>query len=101
LFIIGNLLIALARVLGIGLTIYMWLIIIRAVLSWFVPNTYSSVIQFLYAITEPVLSWARRVLPMSLWRTGIDFSPLVVILIIMFLQQFLVRTLLQLGLSLQ
>jgi len=101
LFILGNLLIALARVLGVGLTIYMWLIIIRVVLSWFVPNTYSSVIQFLYAITEPALSWARRVLPMSLWRTGIDFSPLVVILIIVFLQQFLVRTLLQLGLSLQ
>ncbi len=92
---------ALARILGVVLTIYMWLIVIRAVLSWFAPNPYSSVIQFLYTITEPALLWARRVLPGSLWRTGIDFSPLVVILIIVFLQQFLVRSLLELGLRLR
>jgi YggT family protein len=101
LFIIGNFLVSLAGILGVVLKIYMWLIVIRAVLSWFTPNSYSPVVQFLYAITEPVLSWARRILPSTLYRTGIDFSPLVVILIIVFLQQFLVGSLLELGLSLR
>jgi YggT family protein len=94
-FILGNLLSAVARVLDIVLNIYMWIIIIRALISWVNPDPYNPIVQFLYRITEPVLSPIRRLIPT--YTTGIDFSPIIVFLIIMFLQSFLVSTLMQIA----
>lgn len=93
-FLFANLLSALAQLLGIALHIYMWVIIIRAVISWVNPDPYNPIVQFLYRTTEPVLRPVRRYLPVT-W--GIDFSPLVVILAIIFLDQFLVASLRELA----
>ena len=71
--------------------IYMWIIIIRALASWLNPDPYNPIVQFLYSITEPVMYRVRQVLPMS--GMGIDFSPLIIILAIMFLRMFLVQSL--------
>lgn len=90
-FIAGNLLDALARVLDIALTAYYWIIIVRALVSWVNPDPRNPLVQFLHRATEPVLAPIRRWLPT--WRWGIDFSPLVAILAVMFVQQFLVRSL--------
>jgi YggT family protein len=90
-FVIGYFLNALAKVLDIVLSIYMWVIIIRALLSWVNPDPYNPIVRTLYMITDPVLNWLRRKLP--LFFGGIDFSPMVVILLIIFLRQFLVPTL--------
>ena len=90
-FLLGNLLEAVALVLGMVLQLFMWIIIIRALISWVNPDPYNPIVQFLYKITEPVLFTIRKALPMS--GLGIDISPLVVILIIYFLQIFLVQTL--------
>ncbi len=90
-FIIGNLLSATATILDIALSIYMWIIIIRALLSWVNPDPYNPIVQFLYSITEPVMSRVRQLIPMS--GMGIDFSPIIVILVIIFLQEFLVNSL--------
>jgi len=90
-FILSNLITALAQVLSIVLNIYMWLIVIRAIASWFSMDPYNPLYQFLIRITEPVLGYIRRILPM---RTGmVDFSPIVAILAIVFLQGFLVKSL--------
>jgi YggT family protein len=94
-FIVGNFVEALARILDLGLTIYMWLIIIRAIISWVNPDPYNPVVRFLYNVTEPVLYQVRRLIPMR--GIGIDFSPIIVILVIVFLQSFVVRTLLQIA----
>ena len=96
-FIVGNFLFAAARILDTALSLYMWVIIIRAVLSWVNPNPYNPIVAFLYRVTEPVLSAVRRKLPQSVWGTGIDFSPLVVIFGILFLRKFLVRSLIDLA----
>lgn len=93
-FVFANLLGALAQLLGIALNIYMWIIIIRAIISWVNPDPYNPIVQFLYRATEPVLQPVRRLLPVT-W--GIDFSPLVVILAIIFLDQFLVASLRELA----
>ncbi len=93
-FIFGNLLSAVAQLLGIALHIYMWIIIIRALISWVNPDPYNPIVQFLYRITEPVLQPVRRYLPVA-W--GIDFSPVVVILAIIFIDQFLVASLRELA----
>ena len=95
-FVAGNFIEALARIIDIGLTIYMWMIIIRAVLSWVNPDPYNPIVMFIYRSTEPVLYRIRRWIPMG--NIGIDISPIIVILIIIFLQSFLVKSLLQLSL---
>jgi len=95
-FVFGNLIAAFAKILYYILNIYMWIIIIRALLSWVNPDPYNPIVMFLYRITEPVLSFVRRKLPIGSF--GIDFSPMVVILVIWLLQEFLVRTLMELSL---
>ncbi|MEK6661766.1 MAG: YggT family protein [candidate division NC10 bacterium] len=94
-FIAGNLLNALATILDIALTAYMWIIIIRAVISWVNPDPWNPIVQFLYRVTDPVLRPIQRMLPMR--RLGIDFSPLVVILAIIFIQKFLIASLTELA----
>lgn len=94
-FVLGNFMVALAKVIDIVLTIYMWIIIFRAVISWVNPDPYNQIVIILYRITEPVLGPIRRLLPMR--DTGIDFSPVIVILVIVFLKYFLVETMLQLA----
>jgi len=94
-FVFGNLLMAVAKILDIALTLYMWIIIGRAVISWVNPDPYNPIVRFLNAVTEPVLYPIRRRLPMSLG--GIDFSPIIVILAIIFVQSFIVQSLVQLA----
>jgi len=89
---------ALATVLDLALNVYMWVIIARALVSWVNPDPYNPIVRFLYNITEPVLGAVRRRLPLIFG--GIDLSPLLVILAIVFLQRFLVATLLGLAQSL-
>jgi len=94
-FVFGNLILALATVINIVLTIYLWIIIIRALISWVSPDPYNPIVRLLYRATEPVLWRVRRLLPIG--GIGIDFSPLIVILGIYFLKIFLVQTLVQLA----
>ncbi|MBW2630679.1 MAG: YggT family protein [Deltaproteobacteria bacterium] len=98
-FVLGNFVEALARIIDMGLTIYMWLIIIRALISWINPDPYNPIVRFLYRATEPVLYQVRRWIPLR--GLGMDFSPVIVILIIVFLQNFLVRTMLQIAVNLR
>lgn len=94
-FVMRNLVVAFATILDYVLWAYMWVLIIRAVLSWVSPDPYNPVVRALYSITEPVLSFLRRKFP--LMAGSIDFSPMVAIVIIIFLQRFLVRTLFDLA----
>ncbi|MFO7972231.1 MAG: YggT family protein [Desulfobacterales bacterium] len=97
-FIIGNLLKAIAVVLNYVLHFYMWIVIARAVLSWVNPDPYNPIVRFIHNVTEPVLYRIRRKLPLDLG--GIDFSPIVVILGIIFLQHFVVTSLFRLSATL-
>lgn len=99
-FIFSNLLVGIASVLDIALTIAYWLILIRAIISWVNPDPYNPIVQFLYKTTEPILYPIRKILPASL-RLGIDISPIIAFLAIMFLRSFLVRSLLDMALRLK
>jgi YggT family protein len=94
-FILSNFLTALASVLNMLLSVYMWIIIIRALVSWVNPDPYNPIVRFLYSATDPLLYRIRRLLPLSFG--GIDFSPVLVIAGIIFLQTFLVQSLLDLS----
>ena len=98
-FVINNLLAAVAKVLDIALTIFMWIVIARAILSWVSPDPYNPIVRFIHNITEPVLYQVRRRIPLSFG--GIDFSPIVILLAIIFLQQFVVQSLHQFAITLQ
>jgi len=95
-FVFGNFLIAIAKILDILLTVLYWLILIRALISWVNPDPFNPVVQFLYKTTEPILEPIRKILPMAL-RFGIDISPVIAFLAILFLKSFLVRTLIDLA----
>ena len=94
-FVMKNLIFAVATILDYVLLAYMWILVIRALLSWVNPDPYNPIVRALYSITEPVLSFLRRKFP--LMAGTIDFSPLVAILVIVFLQRFLVKTLIDLA----
>ncbi|MFY4729205.1 YggT family protein, partial [Nitrospira sp. BLG_2] len=75
-FVVGNTLLGIATVLDYALTIYTWVIIARALISWVNPDPWNPIVQFLTRATEPVLAPIRRRLG---WGIGVDLSPLVVI----------------------
>ena len=97
-FILSNLLVAVANILNVLLAIAYWLILIRALISWVNPDPYNLIVQFLYKTTDPILYPIRKMLPLSL---GIDISPIIVFLAIMFLRSFLVNTILDLAIRLK
>lgn len=93
-FVFSNFIGALAQVLDILLRLYMWVIIIAALISWVNPDPYNPIVRFLYSVTDPVLSRIRRVIGISM---GIDFSPIIAILAIMFIRYFVIRTMVELA----
>lgn len=86
----GSLVAAFASLVNLVLTVYMWILIARAVISWVNPDPSNPIVRFLYQVTEPVLRPIRHRLPATM---GLDLSPMVVLLVIYFLQSFLVREL--------
>ena len=94
-FIIGNFLKAVAVVLHYVLTFYMWIVVARAVLSWVNPDPYNPIVRFIHNVTEPVLYRIRTRIPVDFG--GIDFSPIIVILCVIFLENFIVNSLFELS----
>ena len=84
-FVAGNFLSGVAYVLDTVLFLYMWIIIIRAVISWVNPDPWNPIVQILHRLTDPVLLTIRRRIPFAI-AGGIDLSPIIAILIIYFLQ---------------
>ncbi len=97
-FMLSNFLLAIARLLNFILSAYIWIVIGRAVISWVNADPYNPIVRFLVQATEPLLARIRRVLPVM---GGLDLSPMVLILAVVFLQSFLVPTLQQLAMTLR
>jgi YggT family protein len=94
-FIIGDLIIAVAKIFDIVLDVYKWIVIIAALIGWVNPDPYNPIVRLLHAVTEPVFRPIRRIIG---YRLGpIDISPLIVILVIIFTQLFLIQSLIKLG----
>lgn len=98
-FIVGNLFSGIAYVLNLLLEIYLWVVIIRTILSWIRPNPFNPLVRIIYGAVDPVTYRISRLLPT---RIGMfDIAPFVVILIIIFLQRFLVPSLFDLAVRLR
>jgi YggT family protein len=98
-FLVANLLIAVAQVLDYILWAYMWIVIARVIISWVNADPSNPLVRFIYGATEPVLERVRRALPV--YAGGLDLSPIVVWIAILFLQHFLVRSLFDLAYALR
>ena len=95
----GNIILGIANVLDVVLSGYKWIIIIRALISWVNPDPYNPIVQALTRLTEPVLRPLRKLAPP--YKTGVDLSPLIAILIILFLDYALIANLKQFGYSMR
>jgi len=95
-FVLGYLLQSLATIMGIVLFLAKIVIIARAVLSWVSPDPYNPIVRMINQMSEPILFPIRRRVP---YFGGIDWSPIIAIVAIIFLESFLVQTLNRLGAS--
>jgi YggT family protein len=95
-FVLANLISALASILNLILISLQWLIIIWALLSWVSPDPNNPLVQMIRKLVEPMLYPIRKILPFSL-KFGLDISPFVALLIIFFIQKFLVVTMYELA----
>ena len=89
--ILSTLFTAIANILSIIVNVYTWIVIAAPLVSWVKPDPSSPVVQLLYRLTEPVYSFIRRYIKTEF--NGIDFAPLIVLLALQFLNQFLIRLL--------
>ena len=76
----------LLNVVHLAITIYVWIIIIRALISWVSPDPFNPVVRFLYRATEPVLRPVRQRVPT--YQIGFDLSPLLVIIALEIVDRF-------------
>lgn len=97
-YIAGYFLMAVANVLNFVLLAFMWIVIARAILSWVNPDPFNPIVRFIHNVTEPVLYQIRTKIPINFG--GIDLSPILVILVVYFLRDFVVKSLLRFSASL-
>jgi YggT family protein len=95
-FVLRQFTMALATILDGLLSLYFWIVLIAALLSWVSPDPRNPIVRFLYSVTEPVLYQIRRRLPF-VHAAGIDFSPLVLMVAIQFTKMVLVASLYELA----
>ncbi len=96
-FVWTNFVVFVASMLQGLLQLYFWVVIASAVLSWIEPNPYNPIVRFIYSVTEPVLDWVRRRIPVVFG--GLDLSPIVVIVAIQFMQGYVIPTIERLAIS--
>lgn len=93
-FILGNFLMALANLIHLVLSAYIWIVIGRAIISWVNADPYNPIVKFLIQVTDPVLEKIRRYIPPM---GGLDLSPIILIFSLVFLQSFIVNNLMEIG----
>ncbi|MEG2140443.1 MAG: YggT family protein [Bilophila sp.] len=93
-FVLGNVLFGVAKVLDTLLSLYFWVVLIAVLLTWVRPDPYNPIVRTLNALTEPIFYRVRKLLPFT-FINGLDLSPVVVLLLIQLVQMIVVRSLFQ------
>ncbi len=95
-FVFNNFITATAKIFDAILTLYFWVIIIACIISWVQPDPYNSIVRIIHGLTEPIFFRIRKWIPFS-YISGLDLSPLFALLIITFIKDFFIKTLVQLA----
>ena len=93
--VLSTLLVAIANILNMVINLYIWIVIIAALISWVRPDPYNPIVQILYRLTEPVYAMIRRYIPTNFG--GLDIAPLILILGLEFIQLFVVQLLFKIA----
>jgi len=93
--VISTLLMAIANILHMVINLYIWIVIIAALITWVRPDPYNPIVQILYRLTEPVYAFIRRYIPTNI--SGFDIAPLILILGLQFFDMFFVNLLMKLA----
>jgi YggT family protein len=94
-FVFGHLFIGIAKLIGMILSIFKFVLVIRILMSWINPDPYNEIVKIIYKITDPVLIPIRKYIPIQFGM--VDFSPIIAFLLIYFLKYFLVNVLVRIG----
>ena len=92
--IFNNLFSALAGVIDIAFKLYIYVVIARALMSWFNPNPQNQIVRLIIDVTEPPLRLIQKFVPSI---AGLDLSPVILIFALLFIQKFVVETLYSLA----
>jgi YggT family protein len=82
---------AIAQILHMVLNIYMWVVIISALITWVKPDPYNPIVQILRRLTEPVYEYMRRYIPTMI--SGVDLAPIILIIALQFFDLFAIKLL--------
>jgi len=96
--VLATLLQAIAQILSMVINLYIWIVIIAALITWVRPDPYNPIVQILYKLTEPVYAMIRRYIPTNF--SGFDIAPLILILALQFIDIFFVKLLFSFAASL-
>jgi len=99
--VLGSLIIAFAKVISLIANMYTFIIAGSAIVSWVNPDPYNPIVRFLKSATDPLFNQIRKRLPAAFFKSGIDFTPMLVIIAIVFLETILTATLMDIGISLR
>ena len=94
---IGYLVLAIARLLSLVINIYTFVIAASVLISWVNADPFNPVVKIIRSLTEPAFGFFRKFLPQKLYRTGIDFTPIVVLLVLILVDTVFVNLLFDLG----
>lgn len=94
---LGYLILAIARLLGLVINIYTFVIAAAVLISWVNADPFNPIVKVIRSLTEPVFNFFRRIVPNRLYRTGFDFTPIVVLLFIILVDTIVVNLLFDLG----
>jgi YggT family protein len=78
----SNFLMGVIGILTSLVSLYLWIVIIRVLISWINPDPHNPIVQFLRGVTDPALDGLRRVVPRFMWSSGLDFTPLILIIVL-------------------
>ena len=88
----GNIIHGIAWVINSALTLYFWIVIASAVLSFVNPDPYNPIVRFIRNVTEPAYAYVRKYIPF-VFIGGFDLSPIIIIFAIQFCRFAVVRNL--------
>jgi len=95
--VLGYFCISIAKIISLFISFYTFVLIISSILSFVGPDPYNPIVRFLKQITEPVFTKARRYLPSIAYSSGLDFTPLVILALLVFIDNFFVALLFRIG----
>lgn len=94
-FVFGNLFSTIGSILNMLLSLYLWIIVARVVFSWVRPDPHNPLVKTICKLVDPVTYQISKIIPTKAGM--IDFAPFILMLIIIFLKEFLVKTLFDIG----